>query len=80
MLILVTNLDSAQGLVSKLALLVDVEAPGDQLHRLADVALGLKGNEAPVDQEVCVAWVHLHAGLVELVSFVKLLKWNFLAI
>ena len=74
------DLDCAESLVSKLTLLIDLQRLGDELHRLANVALGLKGHEAPVDQEVGVAWVHLHAGLVELVSFVKLLKWNFLAI
>ena len=74
MLILVTNLDGAQGLVSKLALLVDVEAPGDELHRLADVALGLQRHQAAVHQQVSVLGVHLHTRLVQLVSLVKLLN------
>ena len=68
------HLDGAERLVRKLALLINLQRLGDELHCLGDVALGLQGHEASVDQEVGVAGIHLHAGLVEIISLVKLLE------
>lgn len=70
------DLDGAERLVGKLALLTDLQRLGDELHRLCDVALGLESHEAPVNQEVGVAGVHLHPGLVKLICLVKLLTWK----
>ena len=40
----------AEGIINKLALLVDLERPVDELHCLGDVALGLELHEAPVHE------------------------------
>ena len=71
------DLNCAECFVCKLALLINLQRLGDELHCLGDVALGLESHETPVDQEVSVAGVHLHAGLVEVISLVKLLGIHF---